>query len=50
MNNPLAIIFRRRAEIEREMLECRDRLQRLQSELPELDVAERVLTRLGGAE
>jgi hypothetical protein len=50
MNNPLAIIFRRRAEIEREMQECRDRLQRLQSELPELDVAERVLTRLGGAE
>jgi hypothetical protein len=50
MNNPLTIIFRRRAEIEREMQECRDRLQRLQSELPELDVAERVLTRLGGAQ
>jgi hypothetical protein len=50
MNNPLAIIFRRRAEIEREMQECRDRLQRLQSELPELDVAERVLTRLGTTE
>ena len=50
MNNPLAIIFRRRAEIEREMQECRDHLQRLQSELPELDVAERVLTRLGAEE
>jgi hypothetical protein len=50
MNNALAIILQRRAAIEREMQECRDRLQVLQAEIPELAVAERVLTRLTGSQ
>lgn len=50
MSQPLALIHRRRAEIEKEIQECRDRIAALQDELPELDVAARVISRLGRQE
>lgn len=42
----LALIHCRKAEIEKEIQECRDRITALQAELPELEVAARVLMRL----
>ncbi|MGD9541483.1 MAG: hypothetical protein AB7V61_11210 [Methylocystis sp.] len=50
MTQPLALIRRRKAEIEKEIQECRDRISALQAELPELEVAARVLTRLENQE
>lgn len=48
MTQPLALINRRRAEIEKEIQQCRDRISALQAELPELEVAAKVISRLSG--
>ncbi|MBM3653909.1 MAG: NAD-glutamate dehydrogenase [Alphaproteobacteria bacterium] len=42
----MALIHRRKAEIEKEIQQCRDRISALQAELPDLEVAARVLARL----
>ncbi|MFD1704825.1 hypothetical protein ACFSCV_17605 [Methylopila henanensis] len=46
--SPVALIKVRRFEVEREIAELTERLQSLKAELPELDVAERVLSRISG--
>lgn len=47
---PLDLILKRRADIQGVIADLTSRIDALRQELDELDVAERVLTRLGGAE
>jgi hypothetical protein len=47
---PLGLIIQRRSEIEGAIADLTSRVDMLRHELDELDVAERVLTRLGAAE